>query len=177
MRVKPNVITTIRLATGLLAAGAFALGGYGWMAIGALIFLVSLLLDRADGELARQTDQMSLTGHRFDLISDFICSSAAFLGLGVGVSATVGPLGLWLGALAALGIGALFFELNVLKAASVGGHRLFGGEVTLDEDDAMLLVPVLIWGGLAWPMVIAAAVITPLASLCVAGLCLRQRNA
>jgi len=176
-RLKPNHITTARLITGLAAAAAFAEGGYAWMAAGGAIFLFSILLDRADGELARQTRQMSLAGHRYDLTADCICSMATFLGLGLGVSQVVGQTAIWVGALAAVGIGALFFELNVLKAASVGGHTPFGGKVTVDEDDAMVLLPVFVWLGLAWPMLLVGAVVTPLAAATVAVLCLRQRSA
>ena len=52
--VTPNQITTLRLLGGIAAALAFA-GPAPWPAIGGGIFLFSMLLDRADGELARQT--------------------------------------------------------------------------------------------------------------------------
>jgi phosphatidylglycerophosphate synthase len=174
--VQPNHVTTLRLVTGLGAAVLFAKGQYGWMASGAFVFMVSLLLDRADGALARQTGRTSLAGHRYDLISDCIASIATFLGLGVGVAGSIGPTALGLGALAAAGIGGLFVEINILKAASVGGHTLFGGRVTIDEDDAMILVPIFVWCGLAWPMLVVAATVTPLASLWVAISCLRRRS-
>ncbi len=172
----PNQVTTVRLASGLVAAALFAQGTYEWMACGGVIFLFSLLLDRADGELARQTSQISATGYRYDLISDCLASMATFLGLGIGVAQTAGISAIWLGALAGTGIGALFFELNVLRIASVSGCLLFGGRVIVDPDDAMVLVPVLVWGGLAEPMVIIAAVITPLAAIGVGLLALRRRR-
>ncbi len=164
--ITPNQITTARLLTGLGAAAAFAQGTRAWMDIGGVVFLMSLLLDRADGALARHTNQTSLSGHRYDLASDCIASTMAFIGLGVGVAATAGIAGLWAGLMAALGIGTLFFQLNVLKAATVSGRTI--GRVTVDPDDAMVFVPVLIWCGAAWPMVIVAAVVTPLASFGVA---------
>lgn len=175
--VTPNHVTTMRLVTGLAAAAAFAQGGYGWTAVGGLIFVLSMLLDRADGELARQTNQMSLAGYRYDLATDCVVSIATFVGFGIGVAHTVGPMGLWLGVLAGVGIGVLFFELNVLKLAAVSGHQLFGGRVTVDPDDAMIFVPILAWCGLAWPMTVAASVITPLAALAVGLLGLRRRAA
>ena len=174
--ITPNQLTTARLATGLAAAACFAAGAYGWMALGGLIFLISMLLDRADGELARQTRQSSLAGHRYDLASDCIASIATFLGLGVGWAHDVGFLGLGLGLLAGLGIGVLFVELNVLKVASVSGLEFFGGRLTVDPDDALVFVPVLIWCGLAWPMVIAASIITPLAAIAVGVLGRRQAS-
>jgi hypothetical protein len=38
----------------------------------------------------------------------------------------------------------------------------------LDPDDALILVPIFVWTGTTAPMIIAAAVITPLAALWLA---------
>jgi archaetidylinositol phosphate synthase len=164
--ITPNHITTVRLLTGLAAAACFAGGTRGWLAVGGAVFLLSMLLDRADGELARQTGQMSDWGYRYDLASDCIASMATFVGLGIGLAGghAAAP---WLGLLAGIGIGVLFLELNVLGLASVRGYAI-GFGLTVDPDDAMVFVPILIWLGLAWPMLVAAAVITPLAALAVA---------
>jgi archaetidylinositol phosphate synthase len=161
----PNHLTTLRLATGLAAAAAFAVGGPLWLDVGALVFVLSMLLDRADGELARQTNRMSEAGHRYDLAADCIASIATFVGLGIGLAAEHGPLAIGLGLLAGLGIGVLFYELNVAKLASVRGYSLLGGRIAVDPDDAMIFVPILIWLGVAWPMTIVAAAVTPLAAL------------
>ncbi|HWK35226.1 CDP-alcohol phosphatidyltransferase family protein [Sphingomonas sp.] len=174
-RITPNHITTLRLATGLAAAFCFARGTAGALAVGAAIFLLSLLLDRADGELARQTGRMSRAGHRYDLAADCIASVAAFVGLGIGLIGSHGSAALWTGVVAGIGIGTLFAELNVINIAQVRGLDLSDG-ITVDPDDAMVLVPLLIWGGLAWPMTIAAAVITPVAALVLALLALRSRR-
>ena len=172
----PNHVTTLRLATGLAAGMTFAQGTYGWVAIiGGFIFLLSMLLDRADGELARHTNRMSVAGHRYDLVSDCMVGISTFIGIGIGVVHTAGLNALWLGALAGLGIGVLFLELNVLKLASVRGHDLFGGRIRVDPDDAMIVVPVLIWCDLAAPMLIAAAVVTPSAALGVGAIGLLRR--
>jgi archaetidylinositol phosphate synthase len=161
----PNQVTTMRLVTGLAASVIFAQGTYGWMVLGGIVFLFSMLLDRADGELARQTGEMSVTGHRYDLAADGIASVATFVGLGIGLAYTGGPSALWFGALAGLGVGALFFELNVLKVVPVCGHDLLGGRIIVDPDDAMILVPILIWCNLAAPMVVVAAVVTSCAAV------------
>jgi archaetidylinositol phosphate synthase len=80
----------MRLATGLAASIFFAQGTYDWRALGGIVLLFSMLLDRADGELARQTGQTSLTGHRYDLAADGIASIATFVGLGIGLAYTCG---------------------------------------------------------------------------------------
>ena len=172
----PNHVTTLRLATGLAAALIFAQGTYGWAAIiGGFIFLLSMLLDRADGELARHTNQLSIAGHRYDLMSDCMVGIFIFIGIGIGVVQTAGPNALWLGALAGLGNGVLFLELNVLKLASVRGHDLFGGRIEVDPDDIMIFLPVLVWCDLAVPLLITAAVVTPLAALGIGAIGLLRR--
>jgi archaetidylinositol phosphate synthase len=119
---------------------------------------------------------MSVAGHRYDLVSDCLVGISTFIGVGIGIAHTAGQHALWLGVLAGLGIGILFLELNVLKLASVRGHDLFGGRVRVDPDDAMIFVPVLIWCDLAAPLLIAAAVVTPLAALGVGATGLLRRS-
>jgi archaetidylinositol phosphate synthase len=170
----PNQVTTVRLITGLIAAGCFACGPGTWMIAGGVVFVLSMLLDRADGELARQTGQMSLMGYRYDLACDCLASVATFVGLGIGLAGDHGSQALWLGIVAGLAIGTLFAELNIVKIADVRGFELVDG-VTIDPDDVMILVPVLIWCGLAWPMTIAAAIITPAAAIGLALLAARRR--
>jgi len=174
--VTPNQITTLRLVTGLAAALAFAQGGTVWPDIGAAIFVVSMLLDRADGELARQTGQSSVWGYRYDLFCDFVAGAATFVGIGWGLMPVLGPMALGLGVAAGTGMAALFWELNVFKLVSLKPYSLFGGRLEADPDDAMIFVPILVWCGASQPMLLAAAVITPLAAIGVAFAGFRARQ-
>src|SRR5882757_814471 len=86
-RVTPNQLTTLRLFTGLGAAALFA-GGHGiWFDAAGWLFLISMLFDRADGELARQTGKMSLAGYYYDIWSDCAANVAIFVGIGIGIAA------------------------------------------------------------------------------------------
>lgn len=163
--VTPNQLTTLRLITGLVAAAAFARGGVLWPDIGGGTFVLSMLLDRADGELARQTGQSSLGGHRYDLVCDCTASVVAFVGVGLGLIETLGPVGILLGLAAGSGVGILFWQINVLKLASLRPYTFWHERVVVDPDDAMIFVPILIWCEAAQPMLIAAAVITPAAAI------------
>ena len=163
--VTPNQLTTLRLLTGLAAAAMFAHGEIVWLDIGGVSFLLSMLLDRADGELARQTGRTSLAGYRYDLISDCIVSVAAFIGLGFGLVSSLGPGAILLGLAAGMGVGGLFWQLNILALASPRSYAFWNGRIVVDPDDAMIFVPVLIWLGAAQPELIAAAAITPAAVL------------
>ncbi len=164
MGATPNQLTTLRLVTGLTAAGLFACGPGISSNIAGVIFLISMLLDRADGELARQTGQMSLAGHRYDLWCDCTVNVVTFIGIGVGFSAAEAGLG----NIAGLAIVILFWQLNVVKVAAVRTFSFLKGHITIDPDDAMVLVPVLVWLGFARPMLLAAAIVTPLVVLWIA---------
>ena len=165
--IRPNTITTVRLITGIAAAVALGWDAGFWQHVGAGIFLLSMLLDRADGELARQTGQSSPAGHRYDLFSDCFSNIIAFLGIGIGQMAHLGITGLILGALSGAAIGAIFYQLHILRIGTLRGYDLAPG-VTIDPDDLLALVPVLIWVGAAIPMLWAAAIITPCAALYLA---------
>lgn len=176
--VTPNQLTTVRLATGVAAAVGFACGGV-WADLGGVVFLLSMLFDRADGELARQTGQMSPSGHRYDLCVDCLCDAIAFIGIGIGL-ALAGGLGfapVLLGVAAGIGIGVLFWQLNVTKVIELSRYAMRHRGVVVDPDDALALVPVFVWLGLAWPMLILAAVITPVGALWLGVLARRPKPA
>jgi phosphatidylglycerophosphate synthase len=166
--VTPNHITTLRLLTAVAAALAFATGSETWSTVGGWIFLLSMLLDRADGELARQTGSSSPAGHRYDVLSDCAANVLAVLGIGVGQAPVLGALGPLLGALAGAGIAVLFWQFTGLGLAQHRSYALWGGRVIVDPDDAAILVPVLVWCGAAALMLAVAAVATPLAALWLA---------
>lgn len=137
--ITPNHLTTVRLAFGIAAAGAFMHGGYGWMNLGALLFVVSHFLDHTDGELARISGKASRVGHVYDLASDALITILLFTsigaGLGAGSGAVTGMPPLILGLIAGLSVAAIFYvrmriEERAGKAASQ--QRSLGGFQTED---------------------------------------------
>lgn len=169
--VSPDALTMLRLATGIGAAICFGCGG--WMNVGAGLFLFSMLLDRADGELARQSGRFSRIGPNFDLISDSVVTMAIFVGLGIGAAGGL-PLdaarrpeaGIVLGAVAAVSSALLFSQLNIASTVS----RPTAGSVKrhwFDLDDMMLVVPLTIWCGHATWILLASGILTPLAAILV----------
>lgn len=76
--VPPNAITTLSVGLAIgagvaLAAGRFALGGWLYLAAGALDFL--------DGRVARVTDRAGPAGAALDSVLDRYCESAVIVGL------------------------------------------------------------------------------------------------
>ncbi len=160
--VMPNHVTTLRLATGLGATAAYAVGGPGWSMWAGVGFVVSVLLDRADGELARLADRRSPGGHRYDLMADSICNAAVFAGIGVGLRD--GPLGLGAAALGVVaGLAVALVLMMVLRLEALDGSRAaeLDSAAGFDADDAILLVPVLVWVGWAEWMIVGAALGAP----------------
>lgn len=160
--VTPNQVTTLRLVAGLAAAGAFAAGTETWLDWGAGLFLLSMFLDRADGELARLSGRTSPWGHRYDMVSDSLCNMLAFIGLGIGL--WNGPFGGWaplLGLAAGLAVAGILWL--VMRLEELHGAR--AGEVSLaagfDPDDGLLAVPILVWLGLPDWLLAAAAIGAP----------------
>ncbi|MBM3581515.1 MAG: CDP-alcohol phosphatidyltransferase family protein [Alphaproteobacteria bacterium] len=161
--VTPNQLTTVRLATGIAAAGTLAVGHDPWPDVAAGVFVLAMVLDRADGELARMTGKTSPFGHTYDLIADALCNALIFVALGAASRDSV--YGYWampMGIAAGLAVAAILgMVVRVEKAAGARAAEL-GGFAKFDPDDAMLVVPLAIWLGGASILLVAAAVGAPL---------------
>ena len=160
--VTPNHLTTLRLATGVLAAAAYGIGEQSWHYAGSALFLVSILLDRADGLLARLSAKTSRGGHIYDLWSDSACNSLVFVGIGVGLRG--GVLGNWAILMGLIAGGAIVAVLALVMASEKRqgkGAAELGGVGGFDADDAMIGVPVVMAFGGATPLLTAAVIGAP----------------
>lgn len=163
----PNHVTTLSLLTGLAAAGLLALGG-ALAHVGAGLFVLALVLDHADGELARMTGRTSRFGHYYDLAADATVLTAVFVGIGVGLPS--GALDGWAaecGLLAGLSV-AIIISLRTELERRFGKiatrqPNLCGFEI---EDVLYLLAPIA-WAGALEPFITAAALGAPLYALWV----------
>jgi archaetidylinositol phosphate synthase len=175
--VTPDHLTALRFVTAVVAAAAFARGGQHWVWIGAAVFLLSAFLDRADGELARQTKRFSQHGHRYDLIADWSAGAMTFVGLGIGArEGWLGAAAPVLGALAAAGVSVLFWAINVREVAPLPRFAADNGRVLMDPDDAMFALPPLLWCFGASAVLLPAGVLTPLLAIWMV-LCMRSTSA
>ena len=167
--VTPNHLTSARLLSGVAAAACFALDTPGWNLAGALLFVLSMLLDRADGELARLQHSGSRFGAIYDLWTDAICNVAVFLGLGI--AAVDGFLGAWAipaGLLAGTSIGVTFALILAIDLRFGSGTMVFEATGGFDPDDAMIIVPLGVAAGFGDALVLLAAICAPIALLIVA---------
>ena len=160
--IHPNHLTIVRLATGLGAFAGFAIASAPWVQIGAVAFLISMLFDRADGDLARLTGRTSSSGHIFDLIADALCNSLIFVGLGIGLShGNYGFSAVAMGTTAGVAVAAILSM--VIRVESLEGARAaeLGGVAGFDPDDAMCLVPIAVLFEFAEVMLLAATIGAP----------------
>lgn len=167
--VRPNHITAVRLATG--AAACLLLvepSPAGTLWAGAL-WIVSTVLDSADGELARIGDMRSRRGHLFDYYSDIGLNSAFFvcagLGLRHGAMSGWGPV---LGLVAGAAMLACCWLSEVYERLKGPGSRTWRNAGGLQLDDGLYLLGPAIWLGWLAPITAAAAVCTGLLMVVIA---------
>jgi archaetidylinositol phosphate synthase len=167
-RVHPNHITTVGLITGLAAAGCYARGVADTADMGGVLFLLSAILDHADGELARLTAKVSAFGHAYDRAADLTVKLSLFTAMGVGLRH--GPLGGW-AVLAGFAAGVALITIFTLRGAlaqrqgpsALAQPSFAGFEI---EDILYLIAPVTWLGGLG-PFVLAAGIGAPIFALWV----------
>jgi phosphatidylglycerophosphate synthase len=104
----------------------------------------------------------SAWGHRFDMFSDTVSNTLVFLGIGIGLRDS--GFGLWavvMGLIAGIAVATVL--MIMLRMEEIEGERAGQIEVatSFDADDALLLVPVLIWIGWSEALILAASIGAP----------------
>jgi 1L-myo-inositol 1-phosphate cytidylyltransferase / CDP-L-myo-inositol myo-inositolphosphotransferase len=82
--LRPNHITIIGTALGLVSAWCLARGAWASDVLGTLLFLCATVIDGCDGEVARLKFQETPFGKTFDVATDNVVHAAIFIGLAVG---------------------------------------------------------------------------------------------
>jgi len=159
----PNAVTLFATAVGLVAAGAFAVGGYVAAIVGALLFQFSAILDCCDGEVARLKFLESPFGQQLDLILDNVVHIAIFAGIAWGVShSTWGSWALLFGGLAIIGNIAAFAVVQA--AMRIRTHMDQSRRARIDgilnslanRDFSAILLVFALLGQIQWFLVLAA---------------------
>ena len=102
--ITPNAVTLASIVIGLVAAWFFAIGTYAAVALAAVLFQLSTIVDCVDGDLARVLFKESPFGKWLDLGGDQVVHVAVFAAIAVGlVRSGQSPYGVWLGVSAVLG--------------------------------------------------------------------------
>jgi phosphatidylglycerophosphate synthase len=101
--IAPNPITITSGVAGLAAAAAFAQGEVATVAAGLVIYFFAVVIDHADGEVARLTLTESVVGEWLDIATDTVVHTALVLALGVAAAHVTGH-GLVAGVAGAVGV-------------------------------------------------------------------------
>jgi phosphatidylglycerophosphate synthase len=159
--ITPNTITIASLIVGLAAAWMFWNATPLAAAAGLALYALAVVIDHADGEVARLTLNESAIGEWLDIVVDTIIHAAVVLAMGA-TSATLTGHGATLGVLAAIGVAV---SAAVAKAwPSVAMPDRVGAALsqlgTRDGYYAMLVLFIVLraaWpGGLPWLMIVVA---------------------
>jgi archaetidylinositol phosphate synthase len=173
--VTPNHLTTLRLLTGV---GAIFLFGEGeWLNLAAWLWVLSVFLDHADGELARMSGKHSPLGHLYDLAVDALVTIGVFIGIGWGLTYSVpdaegGPL--FMGLVTGVAVATIFHLRHKIEhglGKAVTKQPAFAG---FEPEDTLYLLPLITWLDDLRVFLLVATLITPLMAILVARLYFAQ---
>lgn len=108
--ISPNTVTALMIPTGLVAAAALTFGGVLPAVVAAALVQLQLLLDCADGELARWRRTSSPAGIYLDQIAHYSTEAALAAALGVRADGGWDSIGGWTAA--GVGVAALILLLK-----------------------------------------------------------------
>src|SRR5262245_7524686 len=146
--VTPNQISMASLLVGLVGAWSLARATPAGALVGAGLYVAAVVLDHADGEVARLALAESRLGEWLDVAVDTAVHAAVVLAMGVSAHALQGGHAITIGALAALGI---VLSAAAAKAAPTTGTsvgRWLEGLGTRDGFYVMLVgfvVALMLW--------------------------------
>ena len=157
--VTPNQITCASIGLGIVAGLLFATGHPGLAVAGALLFLLSTIVDGCDGEIARLTFRESRLGARLDVVGDNVVHLFLFGGIAAGLHrrspeggfAVLG--GLLVGG-AVLAMTTVYLSF-VRRRPTAAQQALF--EAFASREFSYLLVVLTLAGKLEWFLWVAAA--------------------
>ena len=168
--VRPNHLTWLRLLTGIAACALLSVGSRSTAVWSGILWVVSCLLDRADGELARMGDLRSDSGKVLDFYSDMILDSFWFLGAGIGLRhSSLGEYAAPLGVLACGSMLLTMWSSELLERLSAPGVKAFDfkGVKRFHPDDMLFLLAPFTWLGWLVPILVASSVCTPIFAIVI----------
>jgi hypothetical protein len=162
-RITPDHLTWLRGITGGIACICFAWGSRGAQIAGGVIWTISALLDRADGDLARLTKRTSALGHRFDYRVDTGVNASMFPAIGIGLrNGAFGPWAIAVGVLCRLCLFLCLLWSEEIEDTLEPGAIVLGGVNGFDPDDLFYLIGPLAWTGvLNFVLASGAVVLVP----------------
>jgi archaetidylinositol phosphate synthase len=154
------------LIVGVAACGLLAVGSRITAAWSGILWIITCVLDRADGELARMGDLRSESGKLLDFYSDMMLDSLWFLGAGLGLRhGWLGAAALPLGLLTSSSMVLCIWYAEMFERLSAPGIKAWSGVQRFHPDDALFLLAPLTWLGWLAPVLAAASICTPIIAI------------
>jgi phosphatidylglycerophosphate synthase len=119
--ITPNMVSVFTLVLSLAAGVCFAAGGYWNCLAGAVLGVVTSILDGCDGEVARLKLQVSDFGCWMDTICDYLYYIVTFAGITIGLVRSKGEP-----SLAAWGVAIFVGAFMTFIMAGIGRKRMSG---------------------------------------------------
>lgn len=160
--ITPNTITFASFLVGLLAAWTFWRATAAEAVTGLILYAIAVILDHADGEVARLTLTESAIGEWLDIVADTTIHVAVVLALGATSEAVAGG-GMGLGIVAAVGVIASAAVAKAWPGLAMPDRvgTAIAGLGSRDGFYTMLLAFIVaraFWpGALPWLMIVVAA--------------------
>ena len=166
--VRPNHLTILRFVIGLAACGLLAIGSTRAAIWSGILWVVTCLLDRADGELARLGNLRSESGKILDYYSDMILDACWFLGAGIGLRhGWLADAAIPLGILVCCSMLLCSWSSEMFERTSGPGVKVWSGVQRFHPDDALFLLAPFTWLGVLAPILIASALCTPVIAVVI----------
>jgi len=131
----PNTITYIHLFFYLLAALCFFNGTTSFILAGAILYMISTVLDYCDGKLARLTSRTSIKGKALDVFTDTIGKGLLVISLTYGLFRTTGNVIYILVGMVLLFTYLFPPELHKIKVFYTDGASLVMGLTETEKND------------------------------------------
>jgi len=121
--VTPNQLTLLSLLLGLAAALSLRTASVGNAVVALLLYVAAVVVDHADGQVARLTFTESTLGEWLDIGADTVVHAALVVAIGVSAAEASGRAVASLGMVAAAGIVLTAALVKVLPPPDGGGFR------------------------------------------------------
>ncbi|MBH03634.1 MAG: CDP-alcohol phosphatidyltransferase [Xanthomonadales bacterium] len=159
---RPNHLTTLRLALGLIAAWCVSYESLAVANIGAFVFALSNFVDHTDGELARITGASSRFGHAYDLTCDAVIHTLLFVAIGWGLEETaLGMAAPVMGLVAGGAVAFIFWRHMVMEEELGKAEAKLPSAGWFEIEDVLYLFPLVTLFDVREPFLIAAFIGAP----------------
>lgn len=146
--VTANQVSLTSLVLGLGGAWGFWWATPTSALVGLILYMLAVVVDHSDGEIARLTFQESAFGEWLDFSIDTLIHALLVLGMGITAHAVGGPPAVAAGGMAAFGVLMSAFFARLLSQEKNGAKRLGGLLRGLGNRDLFYLVLVAFIGSL-----------------------------